>query len=110
MKTKPIIGHLTAINSKRDIYANCYWSFTYVDAHTGKVIHAVISGTNNNISTARRYISNGEKEFNDGNHIHYEEREMGIREFNKYVKNWDYAGCTPEDIASYIKRELRKKD
>ena len=104
----PIIGHLTAINSKRDIYANCYWAFTYVDAETGNVFNATISGTNNNISIARRFISDGVNEFNDGNHIVYEEREMGIREFNKYTKNWPYAGCTPQDIAGWIMGQIKK--
>jgi len=33
-------------------------------------------------------------------------QEMKIREFDRMVKNWPSAGCRPDDLAAWIRKEL----
>ena len=38
--------------------------------------------------------------------IMLERHELKIREFNRLVKDWPHAGCTPDELRDYIKRAL----
>jgi hypothetical protein len=98
-------GLLKAINSKGDIYGNRYWAFIFMDFKTGKQVAGTISGGDSNIYAILRYWN----VTNDWDRsILFEREELPIREFNKLTKDYEYAGCEPECIAAYIKRELAK--
>jgi hypothetical protein len=49
-----IKGFLEIINSKRDVYGNCYYAFRYTDADTGKEVCGTISGGESNVYAAKR--------------------------------------------------------
>lgn len=93
---KPMFKHtLTSINSRRDIYGNCSWAFIYIN-ESGKEVRAIISGSESNIRsiiTAAKW---------DWKEVYYTNRELKIREFNKFVKGWEYAGCTPQELTKFI--------
>jgi hypothetical protein len=95
-----IKGFLEIINSKRDVYGNCYYAFRYADADTGKEVCGTISGGESNVYAAKRYL------FEDSNMIRAINTELKIREFNRLTKTWKYAGCPPEEIADFIKRGI----
>ncbi len=90
---------LTSINSKRDIYGNTSWAFVYINEDT-KEVRGTICGSDSNIRsivTAAGW---------DWSTVYYTNREMKIREFNKFTKGWDYAGCTPKELFDFINKKL----
>jgi len=93
---------LEAINSRRDIYGNCYWAFRFTDLATGEVVTGKISGGESNINAIRCNWSGDD--WDRG--IRFDKTELGIREFDRLTKNWEYAGCSPEDLAAFIKSRL----
>ena len=98
-----ITASLTAINSKVDIYGNCYWAFRFVDYDTGKNVCAKISGGESNIAAIRQYWNNP-----DGwdNSVTFSVDELPIRKFNSFTKDWSYAGCHPQELADFIRKSL----
>jgi len=36
--------------------------------------------------------------------------ELKIREFDRMVKDWPYAGCRQDDLAAWIRKELEKEE
>jgi hypothetical protein len=94
---------LEIINSKRDLNGNCYWAFVAVETATGKQCVGSISGGESNILAARRYLP-GVTE--PSSNVRYSCAEMPIREFNRRVKGWPYAGCCPDAIAQFITENL----
>ncbi len=99
MKIKFIIH---AINSRRDFYGNCYWAFIYTDCKTGKMVKGKVSGGSSNVRSIayaenKRWVNN----------FQFIETELPIREFNRHVKGWKYAGCTGEELLAFIRAELR---
>lgn len=100
-----IKARLTAINSKADMYGNCYYAFEYHDYATGKVIQATISGGESNIYNILLYTGAA----NDWDRsILFNREELPIRKYNRLVKDWVYAGCDSKSLADYIKGELAK--
>ena len=95
-----IKGILQIINSKRDRYGNCYWAFQYTDTKSGNAVRGAISGADSNILAAMRYVPC------EGLELHYTTKEVGCREFDRLTKDWPYAGCTPEELAKWINKEL----
>ena len=98
-------GLLKAINSKGDIYGNRYWAFIFVDFKTGKQVAAKISGGESNIYAVLRYW-NVPDDWDRS--ILFEQEELSIQVFDKTTKDYVYAGCSPQEIAAYIKKELAK--
>lgn len=98
-----ITAFLTIINSKMDRNGNRYWAFTYTDVLTGISVSATISGGESNISGIRRCMGrvNG---WDDS--IRTVRKEMPIREFQRFTKGLPYAGCAPEELASFIKKGI----
>lgn len=94
---------LTIYNSKRDIYGNCYYAFSFIEYETGKVVQGTISG--NNISMVPYYWTVPNSWDNSKPFI-IQEQELKIREFNRLTKSWKYAGCNPKELVTYIKKEL----
>ncbi len=101
-----IHGTLESIHSKRDVYGNCYWALRYTDNATGRVVVATVSGGESNISAIRLGFSKPD-EWDSG--IATRTDELKIREFNRLTKNWQHAGCNPDDLREFIKRGIAAK-
>lgn len=100
-----IEGTLEAISSERDRYGNTYWALRYIDHKTGKVAEGTVSGGQSNIYGILRHW--GKRDDWDRS-ILFNVFTLKKREFKELVENWEYAGCTPEDLAKFIKSRLRK--
>jgi hypothetical protein len=94
---------LQCYNAKADINGNRYWAFRWINTRTGREVVGTDCGGESNVSAIVRAMGL------DWSTCRYERREMGIREFNRMTKGWAYAGCCPDALAAYIKRELRRK-
>jgi len=96
---------LTIYNSRCDFYGNCYYAFSYCDTLTGKYVHGHTASANN-----VRYILGHMSPLGiDNGEYHISTQEMPIREFNRFTKEFPYAGCSPDDIAKFIQTELAKQ-
>ena len=100
-----IKGTLEAISSERDGYGNVNWGLRYIDHKTGKVVEGMISGGESNIYGI---LHNWNKKDDWDRSILFNISILKRREFGKLTKNWEYAGCTPKDLAKFIKSRLRK--
>jgi len=91
------------IYSKRDKFGNCYWAFRALNLENGNMTEATISGTEGNIKCSTLYFTK-EETYEAANKviIMQEAKEMPIRAFDKFVKPLEYAGDTPQKIASFI--------
>lgn len=92
---------LACYNSKRDIHGNCYWAFRWTNTKTGKSVVGTICGGESNISAIVREMGLTWET------CHYAQQELPIRQFNHMVKEWKYAGCRPEELATFIKNGLK---
>ena len=88
---------LTIYNSKIDRNGNVYWAFRWFDTITSKAVTASISGGESNISCIPRVLGL------DFMEVVCQSEEMGIREFNRFTKKLPYAGCTPDELAEFIR-------
>lgn len=98
-----ITATLEALHSRRDIYGNVYWALRYIDHGSGLVVEAKISGGESNIYAMLRYW--GKRDDWDRS-VRFVTQEFAIREFNRMTKDWPYAGCRPEDIATFVRKQL----
>jgi hypothetical protein len=97
----PIKAIIEALYSKRDRNGNCYWAMRYTDVASGRQVQASISGGESNIYAIARSMG-----FESGE-AHFSVSELGIREFNRMTKGWQYAGCSPDDLAKFVRSTLR---
>jgi inner membrane protein involved in colicin E2 resistance len=92
---------LTAINCKGE----SAYIFEFIDFETETIIQAKISGGESNIYGILQH-------WNDPNGwdrtILFNTREMAKRDFNAAWKNSEYAGCTSEELAKFIKNKLAR--
>jgi len=96
-----ILGILNCINSRADLYGNRYWAFQYTDCETGNTVRGTISGGESNVYAIIREMGQTSET------VHYIRTEdMPIREYNRTVKTWQYAGCRPEELVAFINRNL----
>jgi len=91
---------LTSYYSKCDKYGKCYWAFAWVDTKTGQQVVGVVCGGEGNITAIVRCMGLS------SNEVHYGCDEMAIRDFDRLVKYWSYAGCEPEELAQFIRDSL----
>lgn len=103
MSNPPITAILTALHSRRDTYGNVYWAFRYRDVASGRTVCGTISGGESNVRSIMYAMNGGSWEPRT---THYEVAELPIRAFNRETKGWDYAGCTGEDLAAFIRERL----
>lgn len=97
-----IVAILECINSRADLYGNRYWAFKYTDSETGNTVCGKISGGESNVYAIVREMGQTAET------IHYVlTRDVAIREFNRMVKTWRYAGCRPEELVAFINRNLK---
>jgi hypothetical protein len=95
---------LNAYHSKRDRSGNVYWAFTFIDADTQKIVaEGTVSGGESNIRSIMFGFSSPDKWDRS---ILFDDTEMPIRQFDRMVKEWKYAGCTREQLQSFIKSNL----
>ena len=98
-----ITGTLEAIYRKRDSSGNCRWALRYMDHKTGKIVCGCVSGGESNIRGILRHWNNPD---DWDRSVGFDVRGMAIREFNRMVKDWEYAGSRPEDLAAFIREKL----
>lgn len=101
MKIKYI---LYIYNSRIDRAGNCYFAFCIVDTETGKTVRATMSGGDSNIRSMVYELNGGKWVANVSTSC----EEMGIRDFNRFVKHWPFAGCTPQDLAAFVTTNWQK--
>jgi hypothetical protein len=98
----PIKAVLQSIYSKRDRNGNCYWSFRFTDTATGKSVEGTISGGESNVRSMLGPLGLS------GEEVHSSTIELPIREWNRLTKEFRYAGCSAEQLASFVRLELAK--
>jgi hypothetical protein len=85
------------------------WAFRFVRHSDGKAVTGIVSGGESNIYAILRHFN---PKVNDWDRsIQFVKIEKTKREFSYLVTDpdWKYAGCCPEDLAEYIRKELRKR-
>ncbi len=96
--------------SKKDAAGNCYWSFRYTEIATGKDVVGTISGGESNLECMCRYMHPNSYGYTNHDELYCSKSiELKIRDYDKMVKDWPYAGCVPQDIAKFIKAALAKE-
>ena len=96
---------MRVMNSLPDMFGNCYWAFSF-EKEDGKTVEATISGGASNIESAAMILGGGSWE-EMRKTIMVVREEMKIREFNRMIRGWSYAGCLAKDIAEFIRKELQ---
>lgn len=89
-----MIVSLNIYNSRVDFAGNCYYAFEVTDSD-GHSVRATISGGERNITAAFPEVG-------------YNASELKIREFDRMVKGWPYAGCPPDEIRKFTLNQLAK--
>jgi hypothetical protein len=102
-----IQGILNIHHSKRDTSGNVYWAFSYTDTETGNSVNGHHTGGESNLRGITRHLGSPNGDWNRG--IHITVNEYPIREFDRMIKDWDYAGCRSEDAAQWIRQRLGLK-
>lgn len=92
---------MEALYSRRDRNGNTYWALRYTCHVSGRSVHGIISGGESNIFCAAQHLDKP-----DYGRTLTRTLDFAIREFNRMVKGWEYAGCAPEEIAGWIRRKL----
>jgi hypothetical protein len=87
--------HGMIYNSKIDLNGNTYWALVITRLSDGKEAFGHIAGGESNCTWALKQMAN-----DDWNQFFYNRSELSIREFNRLTKNWQYFGCTPDQIIS----------
>jgi hypothetical protein len=95
---------ITKINSRSDMYGNRYWAVEATNLKNDKQVQGRVGA--NNIDGVGQYW-----DVYDGwdRSIHFQERELPIREFNRLTKNWPYFGSDTEEIAANLRKGLGLK-
>ncbi len=96
---------LEILHSKRDYAGNCYWAFRFTDCMTGKTVCATVSGGQSNIEGIPFYLNGESWEPHDTRTMI---SPLGIREFDRTVKQWPHGGCHPKELAAFITVQLAK--
>ena len=89
-----MIVALNIYNSRPDFAGNCYWAFEVTDSD-GHCVRAKISGGHSSIRCAFPEVS-------------YNNCELKIREFDRMVKGWPYAGCPHQEIRQFTMARLAR--
>lgn len=100
---------LTCFNSKRDKFGNCYYAFRFHDCQTGSTVEGKVGNCGESNVYAVRRIWNPEIDDWDRT-MEFRTEELPIRKFDKMIKDWEYAGTQPEEIAQFIRDRLTAPD
>jgi hypothetical protein len=100
------IGSLGAFGSNPDTYGNRYWYMTYICQVTGMEVSGKVSGGYGNIrAVCHNFFGCGD--WHRG--IQFYSEDLPIKEFNKRAKGLEYAGCTPDELQSFIYNKIGYK-
>lgn len=86
-------------HSRRDQAGNCYWAFRCIEPMTGGMVEGRHGGGDANLQQA---LWDLDGDAPPGRKVLRIEKEMGVREFERYVKEFPYAGCAGGSIAKHI--------
>lgn len=100
-----LTGTLESLSHKTDSNGNRHFALRYTDHITGHIVVGTVSGGDSNIHGILRHWNSSD---DWDRSIIYRREEMGKREYNQLVKDWPYAGCTPADLAQFIRERLGK--
>ena len=93
---------LNIFNNLKDPYNK---AFLFIDHETGNRVGAVISGGVSNLKAITRHWNVP----NDWDRsILINEIDLKAKEYKHTTQGWEYAGCQPEEIADFIRKELSK--
>ncbi len=87
-------------NSKADRYGNRYGFVEYICNETGRTV--TFNATNAWQNARLLYRAMGF----DSREVDTNEREIGIREFDRTVKGMRYGGCSHHDMAEFVRNAL----
>lgn len=93
---------ISIYTSKPDTYGNCYHAFTYTQKPEGKTCSGYTASACN-VDHVPNLVDGGKC----WDHWIVIRETLPIRQFNKLVKGWAYAGCTPRDNWEFIQREAK---
>ena len=100
-----IWGTLIGFYSRPDTAGNTYWAFRFIDHVTGKRVEGKIgNGVESNLSVSAYKIN--PKQYED-HAISYITIPMGVREFERYIKDFPHVSSGPEDIAKYVLQGIK---
>lgn len=105
MAVKIVQGCLNVYTSKADMYGNRYSGFIYKDFVTEREVKGFCGNCSESNLTGMRFVLENEQ----GEvvcHVH----EMPIRQFNRFVKGWDYQTSQAEELAVIIRGKLARKE
>ena len=88
---------LTLYNSRRDVYGNCYYAVEVIGFNR-KTARGTIGAPNIDIRDCREQLK-----------WWVPQRELPIREFNKFTKSMEYIGCSWDDIKANLLKQLRRR-
>lgn len=90
------VAMLTSVNSKRDRFGNCENAFEFMVFETGQIIKGKTTGSETNIYNCMNLLPYMKRS------IIFQTKEMGIRDFSEYKKDFEYGGCSSIEIAKFI--------
>jgi hypothetical protein len=85
--------------SKRDVNGNCYHALEVTDLKTNRTALGLLSGDNGRHGIFRLF---GEDWQTVSDLAYCNDMVLGVREFNRLIKNAPYAGCTADEIVAWI--------
>lgn len=97
------VASLNCFNSRCDTFGNCYYAFVWTDNATGRTVCGTISGGESNVRSILYHMNGGNWE---PRNVFFTSTELPIREYNRAVKGWPYAGCTGDELAAFIRKGL----
>lgn len=96
------ILHIT--NSAADFAGNCHYAFEYTNLANDKTARGRISGGESNIRGAMHHVKLCQENYESAHAVQIWVNEIPIRRWNRMTEGWEYAGCTPEEIAAFCKK------
>lgn len=99
------VATLETLNSRPDNAGNRYFAFVYTDHTTGRTARGTVCGGESNVRQILFELNGGSWE---PRNVLTTARELPIREYNRTIKGWPYAGCTGPQLAAFVRAELAK--
>ena len=101
-----LVATLYAFNNDGGRADGRQWALRFVDHVTGKSVTGKVSGGESNIYAILRHwgrVDDWDRTIQFVKISHFNDKE-----FTDLVDGWDYAGCTPDELVSYIQTKLEE--
>jgi hypothetical protein len=95
---------IRCLYSERDVYGNCYWAMQVTDTLTGERCFGTVSGGDSNIRCLKHEMGL------EWDELYFYIEAMQKRAFFKLTKDWPHAGCTGEELISFVHKNLGKQE